>query len=101
MVGGLKLSNLKEVSDRVVRSSKLIHGIQIKHSYEELRIPHLADDTSLYLKRANDVSNALNILTLFWKHSGLKLNSNKSEAMWIGKLVSNQNKPGNIVWGCR
>ena len=81
-----------------IRSSKLIHGIQIKHSNEELRISQLADDTTLFLKGANDVQNALNIVTLFGKHSGLKLNSNKTEAMWIGKLALNHNKPGNIAW---
>ena len=81
-----------------IRSSKLIHGIQIKHSNEKLRISQLADDTILILKSANDIQNALNIVTLYGKHSGLKLNSNKTEAMWIGKLALNHNKPGNIAW---
>jgi hypothetical protein len=40
----------------------------------------------------------LKILTIFEIYAGLKLNKNKTEAMWLGKNIKNQTTPLEIKW---
>ena len=44
------------------------------------------------------VKNALTILESFGEVSGLKLNIEKTKAMWLGKLVNNKEKPVDLKW---
>ncbi len=48
-----------------------------------LIISQLADDTTLFLKDATQVPQALNVLSTFSKASGLHLNLNKCDLMTI------------------
>ncbi len=66
-------------------------SLHIKHSNIEginiggntLIISQLADDTCLFLKNDSQVSAQLNELILFSKASGLVVNSNKSEILYV------------------
>ncbi len=66
-------------------------SLHIKHSNIEginnggntLIISRLADDTCLFLKNDSQVSAALNEFNLFSKASGLVVNSNKSEIVYV------------------
>ena len=60
-----------------------IRGIHVNQ--EEIKISQYADDTSLISNGSQaSLSAALNTLDDFGEASGLKLNSKKTEAIWIG-----------------
>ena len=63
-----------------------IKGIQINHSeaITTIKIQQYADDTTLFLQDKEDLDEAINILNNFKYISGLSINTNKSEAMWLG-----------------
>jgi hypothetical protein len=46
----------------------------------------LADDTTLYFSSKNDISVAMNEIEIVCAFSGLRINRNKTEGLWIGKL---------------
>ena len=58
----------------------------------------LADDTTLFLRDENSLSEALNTISTFSLYSGLRLNKEKSEAFWIGKDKENTRKPCKLKW---
>ena len=61
-------------------------GTQINHSEATttIKIQQYADDTTLFLQDKEDLDEAINILNNFKYISGLSINTNKSEAMWLG-----------------
>ena len=69
-----------------------INGIQMKNNpiRDDLReimtkIQQLADDTTLYLRDKEDLDIAMTLFQRFSNISGLKMNKNKTEAMWLGR----------------
>ena len=65
------------------RSEKLIRGIQVKG--KELKLTH-------------SLGKLLELLDLFQQCSGLKINSTKSEAIWLGKYRNNCSKLHDLKW---
>ena len=83
-----------------IREDKDLKGIQIKLSGKScsLKICQLADDTTLFLKSKQDVSIAMNIIEIFGNYSGLKLNKNKTDGIWLGRLKHCKEKIEGINW---
>ena len=82
-----------------VRANKAVEGIKVKNEVTNpLKITQLADDTTLFVKNEHEVLQSLLIVDDFGKHSGLKLNKNKTEGLWIGSLKNSKNTPGEIKW---
>lgn len=83
-----------------IRNSELITGIEISllEDKKTLKISQLADDTTLFLKNEKDIISAISIVKEYGKHSGLNLNENKTEGMWIGKNKLDKNPVGGINW---
>ena len=72
-----------EILAKKMRSNSDIRGFLIKEN--EIKISQYADDTTLILDGLEkSLSEALKTLESFGKLSGLKLNSKKTEALWIG-----------------
>ena len=72
-----------EVFAEAVRRNKSIKGITIDE--QEINISQYADDTTLILDGSRvSFTNSLQLLDLFGKFSGLRLNNKKTELMWIG-----------------
>ena len=92
-----------EILGAAVRRDTLIRGIQI--SDNECKISQYADDTTLILDGTmSSIERSFVLLNIFAKLSGLKVNYEKTEALWIGsfkhrtdKLAINQ----NIRWSTR
>ena len=83
-----------------IRQDNNLKGIQIKlegrtHS---LTLSQLADDTTVFIQSKKEISIALNIIKTFGSFSGLILNRNKTEGMWIGCLEHCKEKVENINW---
>ena len=59
----------------------------------EIKLSQYADDTTLILDGSEkSLSEALRILESFEKVSGLRLNSKKTEALWIGSCAGKSEK---------
>ena len=72
-----------EILAKAFRRNRNIKGIFVKHG--EIKLSQYADDATLILDGSQDsLSAALNVLDDFGEVSGLKLNSKKTEALWIG-----------------
>ena len=83
-----------------LRNNEKIEGIKIKLNEKEhsIQISQLADDTTLFCRSKKDVELAMNEIEIFGSFSGLILNRNKTEGLWIGKLKSCKDKVGGINW---
>lgn len=57
-----------------------------------------ADDITLFLENEQDMFYALSIIEDFSLISGLKINKNKSEAMWLGSKKHCKQSFFNFVW---
>ena len=73
-----------------IRNNSDIKGISVND--EEIKISQYADDTTLILDGSRkSLLSALKMLDDFSKASGLRLNDKKTEAMWIGASIGNEN----------
>ena len=76
----------------LVKGNKRIKGIQIQDS--EIKITQFADDTTLTLNGTNySLEAALNTLEVFGSYSGLRINTDKTQIVWIGKKKHSKEKP--------
>ena len=67
----------------MIRKSDNLHGIEIQD--KEFRFSQYADDTQIFLNGTEDsLQEALPILNTSYKMSGLKINLEKTKAMWVG-----------------
>ena len=85
-----------EILSCAIRSEKLIRGIQVKG--KELKLTQYADDTTTFVKDGASLGKLLELLDLFQQCSGLKINSTKSEAIWLGKNRNNRSKLYDLKW---
>ena len=73
-----------EILGMLVRKSHKIKGIVIEK--KEYRISQYADDTVLFLDSRESLHNALELLDIFSKYSGLNINVTKTQILCIGSL---------------
>lgn len=74
-----------EILGKMIRNSNAVRGIYING--KEFKLSQYADDTQLFLDGTEDsLKEALEILYSFYKMSGLKINVEKTRAIWIGSL---------------
>ena len=85
-----------EILSLAIRQSKNVEGLVIEDV--EIKISQFADDTTLFLKNVESAYEAFKLLNKFEKVSGLKLNTEKCEALWLGPWKQNQEKPLGIKW---
>ena len=80
-----------------IRRSNDIKGIYIQGN-EEVKLTQYADDTTAILADVESVSNLLELLSLFQKCSGLKINQAKSEMLWLSSMrhVHRRDAVGNL-----
>ena len=79
-----------------IRQNIDIKGVQIKNV--EAKLLQYADDTSGILRDVHSAKIFLDITEEFGKFSGLVLNRDKTEAMWIGASSDNTSKPLGVSW---
>ena len=79
-----------------IRANEEIKGIIINQ--EETKLLQYADDTTAVLADLESAQKLFQLLDKFKELSGLKVNSSKTEGMWIGSLKNSENKPLGIKW---
>jgi hypothetical protein len=85
-----------EILANAIRKNPRISGIKIGQS--EWKIGQYADDTSLFVQDEQSLSLALTLIEMFSKCSGLKMNRDKSESLYIGISSNFRHKINNIKW---
>ena len=79
-----------------IRINKDIKGIKIGET--EIKLVQMADDTTTFIEDQQSLENMFKVIKTFETYAGLKLNKAKTEAMWIGKNLNNNQAPLNIKW---
>jgi hypothetical protein len=79
-----------------IRTNNRIEGIRIGNI--EYKISQFADDTCFKLKNQESLWTVLLVLDIFTKCAGLKMNQEKSEAIWIGASSNFCHKPYGLKW---
>ena len=77
-----------------IRENVEIEGIKLGE--EETKLLQYTDDTTAVLSDTNSALALFKLLESFQHLSGLKVNSSKTEGLWIGLLKNNQIKPFDI-----
>ena len=89
-----------EVLSLMIRENQQIKGIKI--SEKEILLSQFADDTSLFLDGSEDsFREAINMLEKFTAISGLKMNVDKTQIVWIGSSKKSEIrylKDRNFCW---
>ena len=85
-----------EVLGQIIRDDNDIKGFVFnKH---EIKLLQYADDTTGCLSDLNSARRFLYVVNQFGSFSGLKLNREKTEGMWLGKDRMNTSTPLGISW---
>ena len=76
------------------------NGLEIKVNGERkvIQLAQLADDTTLFLKNESAIDNCLKIVQEFGKYSGVKLNIEKTEGLWLGMGKNRNDNFADINW---
>ena len=69
-----------------IRKCKLVEGFRLPGAGGlQFKISQYADDATNFLKSERSLSVLLEVVRRYEKGSGAKLNTSKSEAMWLGR----------------
>ena len=79
-----------------IRGNDNIKGITIDN--QEIKISQLADDTMCYAQDIESISHILETFNEFATCSGLKVNTEKTKARYLGSLKNEHNEPFNLDW---
>ena len=85
-----------EVLATKIRQDKTVRGITIFGT--ESKISQFADDTSAFCDNLSSVQNLIRIVNDFGTSSGLKLNTSKTKAIWLGPWRDREDQPLNLNW---
>ena len=73
----------------MIRNDRNRQGIKINN--KTFKLSQYADDTQLFLDGSdNSLRQLMFILKKFYHMSGLKVNEDKTKALWIGKLCKSE-----------
>ena len=79
-----------------IRQNTTIKAILLRK--EETKLLQYVDETTAVLSDRDSAHAIFNLLDVFRKLSGLKINTSKTEGMWVGSLRNNKSKPFGIKW---
>ena len=85
-----------ELLSRSIKNDSTIKGIQVNK--QELKISQYADDTTVFVRDLDSVTSLLKVLNDFKEHSGLEINTTKTEAMWLGEWKDRTDEPFGFKW---
>ena len=79
-----------------IRVDKEVTGITIGH--KAVKLTQYVDDLTIMVKNAISAEKVFYIFDKFENVSGLKINREKTEGMWLGRNKNVQNEPFHIKW---
>ena len=78
--------------------SPFITGFLLPGSQTRFRVRQYADDTTTFVKNISSLVQLFNVIRLYERGSGAKLNISKTEAMWLGAWRSREDMPLGLTW---
>ena len=88
-----------ETLGQAIRRDPSIEGIPIPGARcKQSKVSQYADDTTLILANDYSITQAFNIINIFERGSGSRLNPKKTEGLWIGSQAGRVTGPVNITW---
>lgn len=87
---------VSEILASSIRQNKNIKGIKI--NTRESKLIQYADDTNGTVADVESGKRFLKCVETFGTYSGLKLNKDKTEALWLGKESENKSTPLGVNW---
>ena len=85
-----------EIMAVCIRMNKKIVGIKV--GSHDFKLVQCADDTVGILKDVKSAKHFMKVIEEFGQYSGLNLNRDKCEGMWLGKNRSSKKQPLGIEW---
>ena len=85
-----------ELLSSKIKQNKDIRGININN--EVIKLQQFADDTTCVLQDIESAKLFLSEVERFGSFSGLRLNKEKTEGLWLGSNSDNKTKPLSISW---
>ena len=81
-----------------IKNNQELSGFELKQKNKTkiVKISQYADDSMLFLKNLEQIYLAIEILTEFGKFAGLVLNVDKTQALYLGTMINQQNQFGGI-----
>ena len=95
-MSGLLFVLAVETLSACIRSCKEIKGIQVAN--RKIKLSQYANDTTTFCKDELSLGKLLDLLDIFGDCSGLKINTAKTEALWLGKDAARKDTPFGIKW---
>ena len=88
-----------EVLAFLIRNSKNIRGFLLPGAgSKQFKVRQYADDTTSFVKDYSSLVSLFDLIMIYEKGSGDKLNRSKSEAMWLGVWRSRTDEPLGLTW---
>ena len=75
-----------------------IRGIPISGVNKQSKVSQYADDATLILTDNYSITQSFNLINIFERGSGSRLNAQKTEGLWLGSAAGKQTGPVNITW---
>ena len=85
-----------ELFARAVKNDTDIKGINVDQ--KKIKITQYADDTTVLVSDCDSILRLLKLLDEFKQVSGLQINTEKTEAMWLGAWKNRTEKPFGFKW---
>ena len=85
-----------EILSSKLRQDKHIQGIDVGD--KTVKVLQYADDTNGLVANVKSGKRFLNIVEMFGCYSGLMLNKEKTEGLWLGKCKNSKSTPLGIRW---
>ena len=82
----------------LVRNNCNLRGIFTPHGESSVRLIQHADDTNLFISNNSEFDVIQNILNIYCKGSGSKLNIDKSKGLWLGDWRNRKHNPCHFTF---
>ena len=87
-----------ETLANLIRQSPGIYGFFLPGSNDQVKISQYADDATFLLLGEYSVHKAFEMIEIYEKGSGSKLNMHKTKGMWLGSKAGQATGPVDIQW---
>ena len=82
-----------------IKQNVSIKGIELPGNIKrQVKIAQLADDTTLFLRDEESITEVLKTIKEFSEFAGTKLNLDKTEGMWLGQWKNKISQIEGIQW---
>ena len=82
-----------------IRNTPAIEGFLLPGARGKcFKVGQYTDDTTGFLKSLHSLRVLLDVISIYERGSGAKLNRSKSDAMWVGSSKARDDQPFGLTW---